>query len=315
MYTSEIEIRPMADPRIKFSLIVATVGRSSELTRLLESLKRQRYRNFEVVLVDQNPPGFLDAVTAPFLSCFPILHLRSRIGLSRARNVALGHITGNVVGFPDDDCWYPPDALERIAGLLADHPEWDGLTGRPADPEDPDGFPWYDRISGALDLITVWRRSICITIFLRREAVQAVGEFDENLGLGAATGMLASEESEYMIRVLQRGYNLHYRADVCLYHPSLPPRNVEPRIVRALGEGRAFGYVLRKYNYPLPFVMRTWIRALGGLAQSLLYGNWTRARYYWASFRGRLIGWFVDSRRSAWVPKQAAESVVGHHGD
>jgi GT2 family glycosyltransferase len=100
-----------------------------------------------------------------------------------------------------------------------------------------------------------------------------VGGFDENLGLGTPTGMLASEESEYLIRVLKHGFNLHYCADVTLYHPALPLRD-EPQIARTLGAGRAFGYVLRKYKYPLAFVMHTWIRALGGAVQSLFYGNW-----------------------------------------
>ena len=321
MYTSEIEVRypqaAMADPPIKFSLIVATVERSRELTRLLESLKRQSYRNFEVVLVDQNPPGFLTAVTAPFLSCFPILHLRSRIGLSRARNIALGHITGNVVGFPDDDCWYPSDALERIAGLFAANPAWGGLTVRPAEPENPDSFGWYHRTSGSVDLMNLWRRSISFTIFLRCEAVRAAGEFDEDLGLGTTTGMLASEESEYLIRVLKQGFNLHYHPEIRVYHPALPAYD-GPRIARAYGEGRAFGYVLRKYGYPLSFVARTWVRALGGAAQSLLLGKWTRTRYYWLLFRGRLHGWFVDSHRIAAIGGMAADSTVRrreHHAE
>ena len=299
----------MGGPTIKFSLIVATVERRLELTRLLESLKRQSYRNFEVVLVDQNPPGFLAAVTAPFLSCFPILYLRSQIGLSRARNTGLGHITGNVVGFPDDDCWYPPDALERIAGLLAARPEWGGLTVRPAEPDNPHGFGWYHRTSGSVDLINMWRRSISFTIFLRCEAVRAAGEFDEDLGLGTTTGMLASEESEYLIRVLKQGFNLQYHPEICVYHPALPAHD-GPRIARAYGEGRAFGYVLRKYGYPLPFVARTWVRALGGAAQSLLLGKWKRAGYYWALLRGRLAGWLAGPPRTPAIGGISADHTV-----
>jgi glycosyltransferase involved in cell wall biosynthesis len=297
----------MGGPTIKFSLVVATVERSHQLTRLLGSLKEQTYKNLEVIIVDQNPPGFLTEVVAPYLTCFPILHLRSKLGLSLARNVGLGHITGQVVGFPDDDCWYPPEALERIADLLTKHPEWDGLTGRPADPEKTDGFPWYHRTSGAVDAMNMWRRSISFTIFLRRDAAQAVGGFNENLGLGTQTGMLASEESEYLIRVLNHGFNLHYCADVTLNHPALSPQD-EPRIARALGQGRAFGYVLRKYKYPLKFVVLTWLRALGGVARSLFYGDWTRARYYWTLFRGRLLGWFWDSRPSSGMVENPAES-------
>jgi glycosyltransferase involved in cell wall biosynthesis len=290
----------MSASAIRFSLIVATVNRSHQLTRLLASLRAQTYQNFEVIIVDQNPPGFLTDVVAPFRVCFPLLHLRSDLGLSLARNVGLNRISGQVVAFPDDDCWYPPETLQRIADLLTTHPEWDGLSGRPADPENPNSFSWYHRTSGSVDLRTVWRRSISIAIFLRREIVETVGAFDENLGLGTPTGMLAAEESEYMIRVLQQGFHLHYRADVILNHLALPYD--EPRIARALGEGRSFGYVLRKYRYPMVFAITTWVRAFGGAMQAHLCGNRERAQYYWALLRGRLQGWFVDSRRDAAIP-------------
>jgi glycosyltransferase involved in cell wall biosynthesis len=298
----------MGRPAIRFSLIVATVDRSHQLTRLLESLKAQTYQNFEVIVVDQNPPGFLAAVIAPFHSCLSILHLHSKLGLSLARNVGLGHVSGQVVGFPDDDCWYPPDALERIADLLTRHPEWGGLTGRPADPENPDGFRWYHQTSGALDLMNLWRRSISITIFLRRNVVQAVGAFDKDLGLGTPTGMFASEESEFLIRALKHGFNLHYCAGICVYHAALPPHD-ESRIARASGEGRAFGYVLRKHKYPLAFVMHTWIRASGGATHASFHGNWNGTMYYWDLLRGRLRGWFVDALRCTAAGTTAAGKI------
>ena len=49
-----------------FSLIVCTLGRQDPLRRLLESLVRQRFRDFEVVVVDQNEPGVLDGLIDGF---------------------------------------------------------------------------------------------------------------------------------------------------------------------------------------------------------------------------------------------------------
>src|SRR5579864_3540599 len=94
---------------IKFSLILATVGRLDEVARFLQHLGRQTYRDFELIIVDQNSDDVLERLIRQYQGCFPVLHLRSEPGLSRARNVGLQHFSGDVVAFPDDDCWYAPD--------------------------------------------------------------------------------------------------------------------------------------------------------------------------------------------------------------
>jgi Glycosyl transferase family 2 len=46
----------------------------------------------------------LDSALAQYRSLFPIVHLRSQKGLSRARNEALAFAQGEILCFPDDDC-------------------------------------------------------------------------------------------------------------------------------------------------------------------------------------------------------------------
>ncbi|MCB1543045.1 MAG: glycosyltransferase family 2 protein, partial [Rhodoblastus sp.] len=105
-----------AAPRL--SLLCCTVGRTDKLDRLLASLARQTFRDFELVVVDQNEPGALDPVLAPYLERLDIRHVRSERGLSRARNVGLSHCRAKIVAFPDDDCWYPDALAEQIVALF-----------------------------------------------------------------------------------------------------------------------------------------------------------------------------------------------------
>ena len=92
-----------------FDLVVATVGRTDELGRLLDSLAAQDYERLRVVVVDQND----DERLAPILAgrALQLEHVRSVRGLSRARNAGLRLIEGDVVAFPDDDCTYPHGLL------------------------------------------------------------------------------------------------------------------------------------------------------------------------------------------------------------
>ena len=114
-----------------FDLIVATLGRTTELEALLDSLERQSYTALRVIVADQNQDDrLLEPLSRRTLQ---LLHLRAERGLSRARNAALGAVEADIVGFPDDDCAYPQDLLERVALTFEQQLGLDGLTGRTAD--------------------------------------------------------------------------------------------------------------------------------------------------------------------------------------
>jgi glycosyltransferase involved in cell wall biosynthesis len=119
----------VATPAVSFDLVVATLGRSEELEGLLASLDRQTHRAFRLVLVDQNRDNRVTEALARH-PALEIVHLRSEPGLSRARNAGLPHLTADVAGFPDDDCSYPDDLLERVAARFGARPDLDALGGR-----------------------------------------------------------------------------------------------------------------------------------------------------------------------------------------
>ena len=83
---------------MKVSLIVATVGQTSEFHRLLASLDAQTYKNFELIVVDQNLDDRLENVIASFCDRLTITHLTSPLGVSRARNAGIKKITGVIMG-------------------------------------------------------------------------------------------------------------------------------------------------------------------------------------------------------------------------
>jgi glycosyltransferase involved in cell wall biosynthesis len=276
---------------IKFSLILATVGRVEELDKFLQHLDRQIYGQFELIIVDQNPDAILGPLLHKYRDRFPLLHVRSERGLSRARNVGLQHVSGDIVAFPDDDCWYAPDLLEKVASAFCRNSGWDGLTGRAVDDSRPGSYHWFPHKSGWIDKKNIWRRALSITIFLRESVIRAIGSFDESLGAGSQYGKLSGEETDYLIRTIQTGFRVYYCADVCVFHP-YPEFTYDYKFIKKhYGYSVGFGYVLRKHNYPILFVVRYWLRALGGAAVSLAAFDFAKSRYHFATLKGRVLGW------------------------
>ena len=267
-----------------FDLVVATVGRVGELARLLDSLERQSHRAFTIRIVDQNDDDRL----RPVLASYPgldVAHLRSPRGLSRARNAALDGLSADVVAFPDDDCTYPDDLLERVASRLAARPDLHGLTGRAESLEGRSSASWK-RDATILTRDNVWNRAISFAIFLRREVVVRVGRFDEALGLGSGTAWHSGEEVDYLVRALRADARIEYDPSLVVHHEL---GRDDDEIGRR--DGASVGYLLRKHRYPVHVLARMLVRPAGGVAQSLVRGDGARARYHAATLRGRIAGY------------------------
>lgn len=275
---------------MKFSLILATLGRTTELERFLRSLDSQGYRDFELVVVDQNLDDRLVPLLAPYRERIAIQHLRSVKGLSRARNVGLKHITGDVVAFPDDDCWYPENLLSQVMNVFSQQNGVDGVTGCSADETGRISQGNFPATKQWVDLKSVWHCGISYTIFLRRAVVERVGEFDESLGVGAGTPWGAGEETDFLVRALKNGAALLYDPVVMVHHPTKTDTVNEQLLQRAFSYGCGWGRVLRKHDYGVRFRLRALIRPAGGVLLSMAKLNPRRAVYHWNILKGRLRG-------------------------
>lgn len=283
-----------ATDRPLVSLVLCTINRTHELAEFMDSLDAQTYRSFELIVVDQNADDRVESLLPRYASRFPIRHNRSPKGLSRGRNAGLRLVEGDIVAFPDDDCCYFPETLLRVVDHLLKHPEWDGITGRPVDPSSPNGYPWYDQTSTWLSKKRAWYQATSYTIFLRRKVVARVGEFDEELGVGAESGKLSAEEVDYVIRAVAEGMKIFFDADLTVRHPA-PIKTYDDALVRrGYGYSLGLGYVLRKHKFPLLTVARFIIRPVGGILLSIFSGNINRARYHYAVAKGRILGWIGD---------------------
>lgn len=276
-----------------FSLILATKDRVDELERFFIHLVDQEPAKFECIVVDQNGDNRLEPVVRRFCQQFPIIHTRSAVGLSKARNVGLQLARGEFLAFPDDDCWYPAGLLEKAAQIFAANPEWAGFTGvATSGQEGPSRWKW-DKTPGRIDRYNVWQRGISITVFLRRVVTDRVGFFDEQLGLGESSIWKSGEETDYLLRIIEADNVLYYMPDFVVYHPDhLPDYKREAQ--RAFDYGAGMGRVLRLHKYPLHYVLWQCFRPVLTACYSILKRNPDRARYFLRAANGRWAGWLFD---------------------
>lgn len=241
------------------SLIVCTLGRITHLRRLLGSLRLSTTVPFEILVVDQNPPGFLDAVLAEF-SDLPVARVVSDKGLSRARNVGLAVVRGEIVAFPDDDCWYPADVLSRVQNFFTGEPGCSLLTGRTTDASGATSVSPHLPKGATITRENVFKVGNSNGIFVRHALAQALGGFDETLGVGASSPYQSGEETDFVLRCLRASAVGRFDPTLVVHHDQGYPE-AGRHLGRVQGYSAGFGRVLRKHGYGWPVVVAPVARA------------------------------------------------------
>jgi GT2 family glycosyltransferase len=289
---------------MKISLVLATLGRSDEIRQLLDSIALQDYREVEVVVVDQNTDDRLVPVLQAYEPLFPIVHLRSLPGLSRARNVGMASATGCIIGFPDDDAWYPAGTLAHVASLFDEGPDIAAYTGLCVDEHGniSAGGNGLTETCGDVNRNNVWRCGVSTSIFIRTSAAKAIGHFDEKLGLGSGTPFQSGEETDFLLRAISLDYKVRFRRDLLIHHP-MPPQSADRAMLRRTwGYGLGMGRVMRKHRYGALWAVSAVGRPMIGAIVSFGSGRLDTARLRIVRAAGRLQGLLASEKGRPPIP-------------
>ena len=262
-------------------LLVATLGRVSELDRLLASLEGQTYKNFRVLLADQNTPGFLDEMLARHSGLSINRFMLPSKGVSIARNLLLEKAEGDIIVFPDDDCWYAPDTLERVLEFFGRDTSCGALLGvwSPSPDIHAHGVP--EGVVGRPGLFLL--AGTCVQFF-RREAVDGI-RFDPLLGPGTGLPYGCGEDTDFLLNVHARTIVRRYRK-IRVFHPS--PKDTLPLAQKVASYAAGRMYLLKKHKFSRLFVFFNVLYPLCLVPiDALRYGK-AHAMYRWRMFRERL---------------------------
>lgn len=169
------------------SVVIPAYNSAATLARSIDSVLAQTWTAREIIVVDDGSSDATAAVIAGYADQVRGLH-QANAGPSAARNRGIEAARGVYVAFLDADDYWLPEKLERQVALLANHPEL-GFCSTATRVVDTAGKHIGDwpccQVPGPL-LETLFMHSAAVSgstsgVLARRELVQAVGGFDENL--------------------------------------------------------------------------------------------------------------------------------------
>jgi len=194
------------------SVLIPTFERVDFLGRAIDSALRQTFDDLEVIVVDDGPSEAI----ASFVRSHPdkrvrlVRHEHNR-GVAAARNTGIAAAAGSFIGFLDDDDIWLPTKLERQLRVVREEGAdvvhtlvyiADG-EGNVFERPSRRGFELFREVaaSGYPYEWLLRRSSFFINTFLvRRECIEKVGGFDEEL---------ASVDDLDFVPRLRREYELH----------------------------------------------------------------------------------------------------------
>ena len=275
---------------MKFSLILSTKGRTTEIYRLFEGFRAQTLQDFEIIVSDQNDDDRIADVLKEINWPGKLTYIKTSHGLSCGRNAGLDLAQGEIVTFPDDDCMYFPTLLEDVARFFDAHPEYGFMSGRSVADDGEDGASTHGKVAGPIHPYTIYLQIIEFAFFIRRSSL-GNSRFDENMGVGSTSSWQADEGPDLMLTLKAKGVDGYYDPQFVVYHPRLNAVYDEAMIARCYKYSCGSGYFLRKHAYPFWYLLKVNAKTFCGVLLSLLSLKPAKARFYWARIRGRLAGW------------------------
>ncbi|KWW28921.1 MAG: family 2 glycosyl transferase [bacterium P3] len=201
------------------SLVIPVYNRPDEIVELLQSIAEQRFRDFEVVVVEDGSSRPCKEAIAPFADCFKLQYFyKENSGPGPSRNYGVQHAEGDYVIVLDSDCILPPDYLSVVHRSLSQEPI--------------DAFGGPDR---AHESFTALQKAInySMTSFLTtggiRGGMKKVDKFHPrsfNMGVrtavwrkaGGFSAMRYGEDVDFSIRLKEAGYRVVLISEAWVWH-------------------------------------------------------------------------------------------------
>ncbi len=169
----------------KVSVVIPVYNGEKYIRHAIKSVAEQTYPNVEIIVVDDgSTDNTKDLVTNNFPSVVYVY--QENQGAAAARNLGIKNSTGEYLAFLDSDDIWLPEKIARQMAAIKKNPEIKivhtnirvEVDGRMRDTVYP-----TDHQAGRIfeELLLQQGSVVCSTLLLRRECLEKVGYFDEEL--------------------------------------------------------------------------------------------------------------------------------------
>jgi glycosyltransferase involved in cell wall biosynthesis len=209
-------------PAPPVSVLICTKDRPDKLRMAVESVLRQSFRDFELIVVDQSAEGATRAAVRSFGDPRVRYLWTDTVGVGRSRNIAIRASRAEIVVFTDDDCVCDENWLAAFLAEYRREPSIMAVYGRVL----PYGPPRegrrcvctneslerriYDR---PVPHILLGGNNNCS---FRKALFREIGLYVDSLGAG--TWMRGGEDPELLHRALRRRLRVLYSPAPLAYH-------------------------------------------------------------------------------------------------
>lgn len=248
-------------------ILICARNAAAHLPRALAAAFAQDYSGELGVLLVDNGSSDNTAAIAAAAGARVVSHPVP--GVAGARQRAWQEATAPIVAFLDSDCEPPTDWLSRAVPLLLAEPRRAAVGARLVDGELRTLAEMHISAQGVLNTDYFWRGSkrhlpfiVTAAMVARRDALQAVGGFDETLG------RITGEDADLCFRFREAGFSIDYRRDIAVIHHHRATLRAMMRQIFWYGQGSVA--VLARWHHRLSWWARFEVKPPLRLAKALL---------------------------------------------
>jgi|SRR5690554_309400 len=170
----------MSSSQPLISVIIPTHNRAVLLQRALNSVVGQRYKNLELIIVDDSSKDNTEDIVKNYQDRVKITYIKNdvAVGACAARNIGINAAEGVfIAGLDDDDTWHPDRVFELHANYSS---EYAFVTSDVLIMKDKTQHVWRKKSVLTLNDL-LYSNQVGNQVLVEKERVLEVGGFDENL--------------------------------------------------------------------------------------------------------------------------------------